>query len=367
MESFVDNESVQVYQKYLFKQVIAQDPVMLEYIKNEEHVTQEKIEKLYNFYNSIKNKRTMLEIGKGVVRCVFITTKNIVCESDNDKQTTVGKLINSTKPIFKFIEPENISTKLTNDENLALINNLIKRETVGKEANIYMLIGTNMLMSMISSNIKGLFDGELSSAKVLSDLDVSNLYSKIVTNNGTTTNPTPKRQYSDNESDNAFSYTNKRARIDEEELGFYYKQQQQQVDDYQAESNYPILSPSVSVPSPSVSIPPLSPPLSVSSPPPLILSSPPPPLPQSSPPIVAAVAEDSPTSFDLNSIFENHQDTSSITADEEVSSVTTKRETKIKKLLDEFKISANQQPQQQHKIDNTEYTSTFGKLLSFEN
>ncbi|UBZ25678.1 GbNV_gp67-like protein [Carcinus maenas nudivirus] len=183
------NESFLIYQKYLFSQVVKKDSVIREYLKSNENISPETIQKLYDFYNSIKNKKLVLEIGKGVVRGVLINTKKVICDSevsvkDKENQSIVSKLSHVVKPIFKFIEPENITIKLTEDEYLALINDLMSKKKSGKQTNLYILIGSNMLMSLISSNIKNLLDNqgseEVEEEDSISNEHLSNIYNKLI-------------------------------------------------------------------------------------------------------------------------------------------------------------------------------------------
>lgn len=182
------NETTEVYQWYLFKQIIAKDPVMVKYMEDNETVKPEMIEKLHNFYNMLKNKRLVVEIGKSVVRGVLINTKKVVLNhstTEEEKTSIISKIMKSVKPIFNFIEPENIEARLTDDENLALITDMIKNKKEGKEMSLYMLIGTNMLMSLVSSNISNLIGENTSnlfgtiSKNVEDEEYVSNLYNKL--------------------------------------------------------------------------------------------------------------------------------------------------------------------------------------------
>ncbi|UOT91848.1 GbNV_gp67-like protein [Aratus pisonii nudivirus] len=184
-----ENETRLLYEWYLFKQVVRKDPVMLKYIEENKNVSCDVMHKLYNLYNILKNKRVILEIGKSVVKGVLINTKKIVLNHDSEsKNSIVKKVMTGVKPIFNFIDPENIEVRLTDDENLALIHHLTKNKDKAKTSNVYAIIGTNMLMSLVSSNLSSLLDDNILLSKFSNDENVKDdgymkeLYDKLTVN-----------------------------------------------------------------------------------------------------------------------------------------------------------------------------------------
>lgn len=180
----VKNETTKVYQWYLFKQIISKDVVMMKYLEENENVKPEMIEELYNFYNAIKNRKLIIEIGKSVIRGVLINTKKAICSENKNDGKIITKLTNVIKPLFSFIEPENIQVKLTDDENLALINNIVKNNENAKDVNLYVLIGTNMIMSLVSSNLANVFQQSENffNQNKTSDEYLNKLYKKLEKN-----------------------------------------------------------------------------------------------------------------------------------------------------------------------------------------
>ncbi|UHB41832.1 hypothetical protein MrNuV_ORF109 [Macrobrachium rosenbergii nudivirus] len=157
----VINNSAEDYQRFLFKQIASKNPVILDYIEHNENVTPEKIEQLHNFHNSLKNRKMLIQIGKSLVKSVLINMKQSIMstkiqttpDASISVKTFIPKVLNTLRPILQFIEPENISVELDDNEYLALVEHIKLKNSKGGPPNLYILIATNMLTSLISSQI----------------------------------------------------------------------------------------------------------------------------------------------------------------------------------------------------------------------
>ncbi len=194
-----DNQTANEYSQYVFKSCLKNDTVMLRYLQENDNVTAEKLESFHNFFNVLKNKRALIEIGKCVIKSVMCNTKKAVLNvtaRDESRSKLVNRIFAIVHPVFTFIEPENIETKLTEDEYLALISDMVKKDKKHKSVNLYVVIGTNMLMSLVSNNLAGLIssasnkDGtflntfsaaNISKPPEISDEAIDNLYKKVIT------------------------------------------------------------------------------------------------------------------------------------------------------------------------------------------
>ncbi|UVX94949.1 hypothetical protein CsNV_089 [Callinectes sapidus nudivirus] len=214
MENY--NQPAHVYQRYLFKQVVSNDPVILSFMQDHDgKVDSELLDKIYSIYNTNKNKKVLIELGKGVFKGVMINLKKHICESKSNDKKVSNKIVEVVKPIFQFLEPENINITLTDDENFALITNTIKSNKTGETQNVYFLIATNMLMSMVTSNIKNLMDSQTKDKEVVSNEIISNLYNNLMNHNKTIDSELPETKNNYDKSD-VFDFTNgKRPREDE--------------------------------------------------------------------------------------------------------------------------------------------------------
>lgn len=189
----VDNQTAQEYSQYVFKTCLKNDSVMLQYLKENENVTASKLESFHNFFNVLKNKKALMEVGKCVIKSVMCNTKKVVIGNpvNNEGRSMVDKIFNVLRPVFKYIEPENIETKLSEDEYLALINDMVKKNKEYKSVNVYVVIGTNMLMSLVSSNLvdllnggKDIFEGFKKKSNAGEDISnemIDQLYRKVIT------------------------------------------------------------------------------------------------------------------------------------------------------------------------------------------
>nr|WOZ57670.1 hypothetical protein MmNV_77 [Menippe mercenaria nudivirus] len=184
-----NNDTISAYNEYIFKQHLKHDPVLYNYVKSQSEFTQDNLNAFRNFSMSLKKKKALLQIGKSVIKSILCNTKNSIIDitKNHDNTKLAGKLSSVISPIFKFIEPENIETKLTDDEYLALINDMVKKEIDYKTSNVYMVIITNMLMSVVTSNLTMIFDvnniaehGLADKVVDISDDNVDKLYEKVV-------------------------------------------------------------------------------------------------------------------------------------------------------------------------------------------
>ncbi|AII15887.1 hypothetical protein PmNV_099 [Penaeus monodon nudivirus] len=184
MDSIGKNESVEIYQRHLIKQLLNSDEVLRDYIKTQDTISKETIGDLYGLYNTIKSKKMMIVVGKNVVKSLLITTKSSMMETDLSNVSGIkGKLIKNVKPFLTFIHPENITPELASDEYVALVNSVVNSNKKGS-TNVYIVVAHNILMSLVSSNLTTLLssltnNGNGEGSSKLTEDEFSSLYNKI--------------------------------------------------------------------------------------------------------------------------------------------------------------------------------------------
>lgn len=177
------NQSNDAYTKQLFKQMVSADPIIFNYMVENTETNTKTFEELCRTHSHIKMREMFIEVGKTVVKNVLVNTKsavvNMPAEIKNSK-TIQGKILKGVTPLFRFIEPENISTRLSDDEKLILLNDIKNKKAKGN-TNLYVVIGTNILMSLVSTNISQLFnDDDTNKTKdIITTTNFDDLYSKV--------------------------------------------------------------------------------------------------------------------------------------------------------------------------------------------
>ncbi len=188
------NEPVNIYHRHLVRNVLNSDDVVRDFIKSQDKVSQDTIDGLFGLHNQIKNKRIMIVIGKNIVKSTLTNLRNAVVNNDVSSETGIkSKVMNCLKPILTHIHPEHINVELSDDERIALVNDIIKKKNSNKSNNIYVIVASNIVMSLVSSNITsllGALDGKKETTTLLTNPEFDDLYNKIKP-------ATPKRTYDD--------------------------------------------------------------------------------------------------------------------------------------------------------------------------
>ncbi|UVT30884.1 GbNV-gb67-like [Penaeus vannamei nudivirus] len=183
MEPASKNESFEVYQKHLLRKLLNSDEVIRKYIKDQEIVSQSMVNDLYGLYSKIKTQKMLIMIGKSVVKSVIINVKDGMMSLDLKNASLKNKTLGMVRSFMGVLHPENISSELTDDEYVTLVGNIIAKNKTQGPSNIYILIATNMIMSMVSTNLDGvlasLAGNKNYNDESLTDDEFSNLYNKI--------------------------------------------------------------------------------------------------------------------------------------------------------------------------------------------
>lgn len=192
----VDNQTAKEYTNYMFKSCLKEDPVMFRYLKENESVSSEKLESFHNFFTKLKNRKMVVEIVKSFIKNTLCNLKNTVLaerQRNGDEEQRSKMMIKFQGlmiPVFQFIQPENIDVHLSEDEYIALINDMSKKNKEYKPVNLYVLIATNMCMNLVSSNLKTLLGNKLTDngdilapTDNLSDEAIDELYKKVIVSN----------------------------------------------------------------------------------------------------------------------------------------------------------------------------------------
>lgn len=128
----------QIYKKFAIKAHLNKDKIAREYINNlnEDDIDEKFLRKLYNAHITIQSKIMLIKLGKGIFKQGMVVTK--------DK-------FSSKLKILSFINPENISTDLSDEEFIALINSV--DDVKDSKQNVYLVIAKNMLCELLNINI----------------------------------------------------------------------------------------------------------------------------------------------------------------------------------------------------------------------
>lgn len=100
------------------------------------------MELVINYMQKIKNGKMMIQAAKTLVKMVL---KNIITHIPQNM-------------FLKYIKPENIIVNVTEDEELALVQQIKMNEIKQKVPNLIVTVSRNLLLNLIGVNIENLFD-----------------------------------------------------------------------------------------------------------------------------------------------------------------------------------------------------------------
>ncbi|KAG8148369.1 OrNVorf18-like protein [Chelonus insularis] len=132
-----DTASRLLYQEAALRSFLRSDSIAQSFIQNTPNYNMEDLQQLYFASASIKSKKMLIEFVK-------ISTKQL-CISLRDKL-----------PIFRYLNPDNISTDLTDDELMLLIHeashSMSLDQQIGGHGNIAFLVAKNIIFNLVGVN-----------------------------------------------------------------------------------------------------------------------------------------------------------------------------------------------------------------------
>lgn len=131
-------EDVKLYRKHALLNYIRKDKVATEYLKTTppNQLDEEVLERFYRVHQALNSKLIMIKLGKGIVKqsCLFAKSK-----------------FEQKLSFLKYITPENINVDVTDEEYLALIQQINSSKTQG--SNLYLIVGKNIIIGLLNINL----------------------------------------------------------------------------------------------------------------------------------------------------------------------------------------------------------------------
>lgn len=131
-------EDVKVYRKHALLNYVRKDKVAREYLKNTlpNQLDEDVLERFYRVHQALNSKLIMIKLGKGIVKqsCMFAKSK-----------------FEQKLSFLKYITPENIAVDVTDEEYIALIQQINSTKSQG--SNLYLIVGKNIIVGLLNINL----------------------------------------------------------------------------------------------------------------------------------------------------------------------------------------------------------------------
>lgn len=144
-------EKSQIFRTCAFRSFLKHDKYAKEFmdiVSRDKKLSFDDIEQLFQTSLRMRNQVRFITMGKGMIRHALITGKDVVLTTfAKDEASVFRKVLN-------FIKPENITVTVTDEEYITLLQkDEFNKQKDAKPKNIYLTIGQNILMELLSINV----------------------------------------------------------------------------------------------------------------------------------------------------------------------------------------------------------------------
>ena len=144
-------EKSQIFRTCAFRSFLKHDKYAKEFmdiVSRDKKLSFDDIEQLFQTSLRMRNQVRFITMGKGMIRHALITGKDVILTTFAKNETSVFR------KVLNFIKPENITVTVTDEEYITLLQkDEFNKQKDAKPKNIYLTIGQNILMELLSINV----------------------------------------------------------------------------------------------------------------------------------------------------------------------------------------------------------------------